>query len=693
MRRIRVLLYLAAAFSLSSCGYLFIATYRAAPTEGKPSPLSVHLSFVGAESFYEQDLRRLIEDYMYDLSADPDRESAAIDAGFDLQDFYVFEGFPDVLIEHEIRRQPGEEPGEEILLVTFTISEGPRVTVSDLQLVGLQGIPEEDILSLWSRRYASSLNLGYPLYVETEMFDLAAKIVGFYRAQGFLDASVGDPLTNRLVGKSEAAVTIPINEGAKYFFGEFVLTEELAKALGDQGPAQPTGAEAHILLIDQYRTEVLSKLREIGYADAQIVLDLQRNSILRTVDLRIDGSPGDKGIIERIEVEGLESVHPGTVREQLLFAKGEVFDGSKIDETLRKLYLTSLFQSVEIKHEWLSPGKLLLRISLEESDSKSIEVLLGYGSYEEVRGKIRFEEKNLFGTGNQFSIETKASTRGYRAVTTVTDPSFLDSETSASISGETFEREEPTFTDRAVSSTVSLTRRLGPNARSRIGYSIGRRDGKDIDVIDPAAILDDFREATVFLEIGYDRRDGLLFPRSGYQISVRTDTTDPALGSEIDFTRLSVDSSAYIPIPLIEGMTLALRSSQGWLWPDDGSDNVPLQSRYYNGGENTVRSFREAQLGPKDINNKPTGGEYRNIFNAELRVPVYKILEAGVFVDAGNLGSKVNDYGFSKMRYGYGAGLRLALPIGPVRADLAYNPDPTSDEPDWVAHFSVGYPF
>ena len=114
----------------------------------------------------------------------------------------------------------------------------------------------------------------------------------------------------------------------------------------------------------------------------------------------------------------------------------------------------------------------------------------------------------------------------------------------------------------------------------------------------------------------------------------------------------------------------------------------------HNGGFNTVRSFEQSQLGPKSATSgDPLGGEFRNVINAELRFPILSLLEGAVFADAGNVGLRVEEFSLSDLSYGIGGGLRLDLPIGPVRLDAAWNPDPGPSERDYSLHFSVGFPF
>ena len=60
--------------------------------------------------------------------------------------------------------------------------------------------------------------------------------------------------------------------------------------------------------------------------------------------------------------------------------------------------------------------------------------------------------------------------------------------------------------------------------------------------------------------------------------------------------------------PMRQGTVLAMRYSTGLIIPGPDQIGVPLGERFFTGGENTVRSFKQSELGPKDILGNPVGG-------------------------------------------------------------------------------------
>ena len=80
--------------------------------------------------------------------------------------------------------------------------------------------------------------------------------------------------------------------------------------------------------------------------------------VLSTVPLSLglSASLGDfsahaQGVIQNIQVEGNKRVEPETVRSYLTFSVGDAYDPAQIDESLKALFATGLFQDVRIRRE------------------------------------------------------------------------------------------------------------------------------------------------------------------------------------------------------------------------------------------------------------------------------------------------------------------------------------------------------
>ncbi len=680
--------WLASLLAVALAGCASTPVFERVRSSEVPNPWSVRAKFYGEEDVAERRLRRVVEDHMLDLSKNPDRVSVAVDAEYDLEDFYRSLGYPDVEIEHRFERD--EEKRE--LNVVFEIGEGPEVT-TELELEGNGAFDDDRLLEFWVRSASGTLGLGAPLFVQSDVESFRTSLEIFYKTQGYLDVRVLPPTIERPHLGTVAKVGIVIVEGREYTLETIDLSDDLRAAIGEEALAkilEREGNRAAARELEDVRRAVIARLRRSGYPDPVIRLapELVKTEAGQQVRLGVSGEPGRRGRIDDIVIEGNENTAQWFVETHIAFAIGEYYDGSKIDETRRGLYLAGLFRRVDVDHEWIDDERIRIKIGLEEDESKSVDLLGGFGSYERARGMIRFEERNVFGTGRRVSIEGRLSTRGHRGAVTFMSPRVFGTKTRFTLGADIFEREEPSFVDKARGATAALSRELGGGLRGRIGYSFRRRDGAESNLADD---LDNYTEGNAFTELRLDRRDSVLYPRSGYLIDAQFDFDDPALGSDIEFTRFRLSATGYVPI--YRQLHLALRATTGALWPGEDSDRIPLQERFFNGGESTVRSFREARLGPLDGFGAPVGGEFRNIFTAELRMPLRGLLETAAYVDAGNVGSDVDNFGFSDMRYALGFGVRFQLPIGPVRVDTSFNPERIPGEDEWVIHLSVGYPF
>jgi len=197
--------------------------------------------------------------------------------------------------------------------------------------------------------------------------------------------------------------------------------------------------------------------------------------------------------------------------------------------------------------------------------------------------------------------------------------------------------------------------------------------------------------ASVAGALTWDRRDAPLDPRSGSLHLVSFETASDALGGNVNFLKARLETSwafSWLPPTVV-----ALAARLGLATPYGGSQDLPIEDRFYAGGADTVRGYRSERVGPLDANGNPTGGNGLVVLNAEWRFPIWRVLGGAVFVDAGAVTPEVRQLALNAFRVGVGGGLRLNTPVGPLRVDFGYALTPIPGEDRFQVYFAFGNPF
>jgi Skp family chaperone for outer membrane proteins len=102
-------------------------------------------------------------------------------------------------------------------------------------------------------------------------------------------------------------------------------------------------------------------------------------------------------------------------------------------------------------------------------------------------------------------------------------------------------------------------------------------------------------------------------------------------------------------------------------WGD--GERVPIFERLFLGGTNDLRGFDFREVGPKDEDDEPIGGRTMARATVELTYPIIEKVRAAVFYDTGFVNRDAYDFSTDDVASDVGFGLRLDLPIGPIRVD------------------------
>jgi outer membrane protein assembly factor BamA len=209
------------------------------------------------------------------------------------------------------------------------------------------------------------------------------------------------------------------------------------------------------------------------------------------------------------------------------------------------------------------------------------------------------------------------------------------------------------------------------------------------------------------------KTDNQVSPTRGTALRLELRHSSRFLGSDEDlqFTKGWLDAAWYRP--LARG-TLAMRLRLGAVlgtrlsFDDNVRFFVPPQERLYAGGANSVRGFQQNELGAlvyiaadfpdtvpvngnvtyeidsakRVLRRVPVGGNSLVVGNLDyrFRTPLFPdLVQFSVFTDAGEVWNReqvTQRFGFQRLRWTPGIGIRVFSPVGPVQVNAAYNPYP-----------------
>lgn len=413
------------------------------------------------------------------------------------------------------------------------------------------------------------------------------------------------------------------------------------------------------------------------------------------VNLVVHVDWGEPSTVSDVTVSGNEKVRDRFFRKHFDELVGQPYSPNDSSAAVNELLQTGAFETVRMEPVKRDDGDFHLDIEVEEAPSRTLGVYGGLTNYEGPIGGFTFSNLNLFGAVRTIDARVEFSRRGAKGQVDYRDPWFLDREIEfgAGVFGQN--REEEGYEKWETGGNYEFTKRLGDQKRVAATF-FGRASYTEVREAEISpAFLGDTEYFTHFtgLSLTWDRRDDPHQPRKGFILQGSASVASSALGSEVEFVKLTGRAGWYHPVGK---HSFRLSARAGSISPIGDTTAIPIDLRFFNGGPQTVRSFQERGLGPRDpVNGHEVGGEFYTVFNAEYEIPIEAVdgLHFVFFGDAGNLLFDASDAGLNNMRYAVGAGLRYRTPIGPIRAEYGLNPDPLPGEPEGTFHVGFGFSY
>ena len=331
---------------------------------------------------------------------------------------------------------------------------------------------------------------------------------------------------------------------------------------------------------------------------------------------------------------------------------------------------------------------------LEEGRRWDANLLLGYGSYEQLRAGVELQQMNLFGRAHRARLELVQSMKSSRGEYSYTVPELFGESVDGTAKLFGLQRDEPDFRRQEYGATFELKRPLPWfNTDATLGYTFQSLRNTNNDLSTSGVDQKQVNVASVDLELTRDRRDSPLRPRHGSRLFTRLEVASRDFGGQTDYQRVELGAAFHTSWGGSRWIHLGL--THGAIMTQGAGDDtlLPVNKRFFPGGDGSIRGYQLGEASPRGADGRFLGAKTYLLANAELEQALTSAWSAVVFGDALGMAVRLADYPFNEKLYTLGVGVRYQTPIGPVRLEYGRNLNPRPGDPGGTLLVAVGFPF
>lgn len=650
---------------------------------------------------------------------------------------YKGRGFNDVNVQFRV--DPIDE-AHGTSRVVYTVDEGAKGAVAKVEFEGNTHFKDAML-----RKQMKTKGKSLIAFIdksgrldETQLQQDLDSIREFYQSKGYIDVEVKDVRKER--PKGPIVITIVINEGLQYhtgpvtFSGYKVTSEDKLRNIikMKEGTIYSPKAlhEDAKAIADAYGTG--------GYVDLVIVPEGSPagNQIIK-VHYKIE--EGNRSFVQRINVIGNTRTKDKVIRREVLIAPGDVFNTVRVEVTRKRLENLGYFAKVETYPEETGvPGRKDLTVQVEEKRTGSLSFGGGFSTIDQLVVFAELTQGNFdmmnwpgfTGAGQKFRLRVQVGTQRKDFVMALTEPYFLDRR--LSLGGQVFYTEanylSSVYDQRNYGFAVEMRKPLTSAMYATLGY---RLENIEIFNISAGASEEIFAEAgtttksEILSSLVWDRRDNPLLTRKGQRIAFSPYVAGGFLGGDTQIYGADLEASQYFHLPKDLILLFNAEAAIVDTWPTSAKtvtvdqitftnvpptpadptptpienhiptqiSEVPIYDRLYLGGSNNLRGFAFRDVGPRDIHGEPIGGSSMARATVELTFPIVEKARGAIFADRGYVDSDPYAVGSEHWGSDFGFGVRLDLPIGPLRLDYGIPLEKDGRGSGGHFNFNVGYQF
>ena len=605
--------------------------------------------------------------------------------------------------------------------IDLIVKEGDASRIRKITFIGNKNFSSEKLRDLMQlgTKYFFEVWSDRDTYSGSQLQTDMAKIEEYYFNRGFIRFRIVSNQVNLSNNNKDILITISVDEGKKYEFGdmkvfgnevldESILKTEISRVLQ---PGQIFSREK----IQQSEILIKNMLGEEGYAFPNVASIPVIDDKTQIVDVNYRLDIGKRSIVRRITITGNTSTNDEVYRRELRQYESSLHKQSAIDRSKIRLQRLKYVDNVEIVKTRV-PGvddMIDITFKIKERKAGEFRISAGWSDTDGAIFDIDLKQDNFLGGGKNVAVKASRSTVQNTLRVYLTDPYFttdgvskttnvvlsqtdVSNTSTATYLSDTFgfgtlynipisETQsygygyDLTFTrfTTTIGSPIIVTHHLNDHGKNSIGININ------------ASYTSDTRNRTRFAESGMLNlfQSNLFLALDG--ASYFTAKYDTELNYPYTLKTFGFDWSTVFQIKSIVGFGVGV----------NGATSLPFYTKYFAGGNTTVRGFKGASLGPftynaprpatgttcaakaipgKFIACDTVGGDFLTAAQFDWLFPPPDFLtedtrgvRASLFIDVGNVFEKINDFDYNELRASYGIQFNALTPIGSVSVGFA----------------------
>ena len=256
--------------------------------------------------------------------------------------------------------------------VIFEIDEGPETGVRAITFLGNQAFSDNDLRevmvtkqSQWWRLFTTNDN-----YDPNRLDYDREQLRKFYTNRGYYDFRVLSAISELTPDDSSFGITITVDEGDRYNFGEVEIVTENDRLNPDFLRLLLPIREGDLYESDKIESAVDAlafAAGSAGYAFVDIEPEYRANPDTDTVDVTFRIREGQRVYVERINVVGNTRTLDNVIRREMMLSEGDAFNRTLLERSRNNLRALGFFKDVTVEESRGSaPDRSVVNVTVQE---------------------------------------------------------------------------------------------------------------------------------------------------------------------------------------------------------------------------------------------------------------------------------------------------------------------------------------